>query len=778
MSEPKVSKLFALPSCSCGSMRDRFFMSVLLLSISASGQTALMKGTVQERDGAKLPQAHILIKPDSLFLATDAQGRFETRLPVGIKTLLVSYVGYKSTTQTFRLKSDTIVSFLLEPDASQLNEVVVSSNRYSSEDLLNSTQSSVHVVTLEEVESIPVLGGEADVIKTLQLLPGVLRGVEGSSDLFVRGGSADQNMVMLDNVPIYNTSHLMGFVSVFNPDVLSQVEAMNGGFPARYGGRLSSILNVQTVSDIPNQTRLSADVGMIASRVSVAQPLIKNKLAIHVAGRRTYIDQVAKLIDRDLPYYFYDLNAKLVYKPTLNDEVNFSYYGGEDVLSIFRDRNGDGDGNLTTFDSGNNSQSIQWRHGNQNSLRQTNISFFRSSYQYNVLNAFEDNKLAAISDILDYGASVKWISDSLRSGQLKFGVDWTQHRVSPSVISTSGFIAELVESSASRGRLMHEGGVYGEYEFNQGARWTINVGLRTSFAITEDKNYFYPEPRLSGRYAINKQQSLKLSYSRMAQYLHRIANSAITSPTDIWYPVTGTIKPQTGHQWAVAWQTFRPQQKIYISLESYFKTMNNLIGFEEGTNLFLNTDFASQLIAGKGRAYGVEALLKKETGKLSGWISYTLSWSSRQFDELNQGDWFYSRYDRRHNGAVVVQYRFHPRWAISGVFEYISGSRFTPVVGQYLVFAPSMTGGELIPIFTGINNVKLSDTHRLDLGLKFKSKTDKRIQWEVFAGVYNAYNRANPIGITIEQDEQTGALKYLQPGLFGVIPFISVGIKY
>jgi hypothetical protein len=263
----------------------------------------------------------------------------------------------------------------------------------------------------------------------------------------------------------------------------------------------------------------------------------------------------------------------------------------------------------------------------------------------------------------------------------------------------------------------------------------------------------------------------------MAQYLHRIANSAITSPTDIWYPVTEKVKPQTGHQWALAWQQFRPDSKIYVSLESYYKVMNNLIGYEEGTNLFLNTDFASRLIHGKGHAYGFELLFKKESGNLTGWISYTLSWSKRQFDELNQGNWFYSRYDRRHNGALVVQYRFHPRWAISGVFEYISGSRFTPIIGQYLVFAPSLTGAELVPVFSKVNDVKLSDTHRLDLGIKFKSRDTRQFTWELFAGVYNLYNRANPIGITIGQ-KSDGSLQYLQPGLFGLLPFISYGFKF
>lgn len=665
----------------------------------------------------------------------------------------------------------------LIPEISLLNEVVVSSGRYSHEDILKSTRSSVHVISQSDVESIPVLGGEADLIKTLQLLPGVIRGVEGSSDLFVRGGAADQNLVLLDDVPIYNTSHLLGFVSVFNPDVLDKVESVNGGFPAEYGGRLSSILNVQTLSETPSRTKVSGDIGLIASRLSIQQPIIKNKLGLHLAGRRTYIDQVVKPLNRDLPYYFYDMNAKLTFRPSARDEVKFSFYAGDDVLDIFQDRNNDGDGFKTKFNSGNNSQSLQWQH--QNFLSgQTNVSFFRSKYQYRISNTFEDNQLMALSDIEDYGARIQWTSDSIRRGRFKTGLDWTHHAISPSVINTSGFISELLESSSASGRKMHEGAVHAQYEFNLANRWTINAGLRASMAIAENKNYFNPEPRLSLRYKINEGQSFKMSYSRMVQYLHRIANSAISSPADIWFPVTKNIRPQTANQVGMAWQKFWPSRKVFLSTEVYYKRMNNLIGYEEGTNLFFNTDFEPRLIQGNGTAYGLEVLLKKEAGKLTGWISYTLSWSWRHFDELNKGERFLSRYDRRHNGALVAQYKFHPRWAISCVWEYVSGSRFTPVVGQYLVFAPSLAGADLIPIYSKVNEVKLSDTHRLDVGLKFKSKNIKQFRWEWFAGVYNAYNRANPIGITIERNKQTHEMTYLQPGLFGLIPFITYGFKF
>jgi outer membrane cobalamin receptor len=732
---------------------------------------------VREKNGERLPLAHAYIQPDSIHVVAGDKGKLEVKLSQGRKTITISYVGYKTSVQSFLIKSDTSFTVELIPEISELSEVVVSSDRYSQEDILKSTRSSLHVITQSDVESIPVLGGEADLIKTLQLLPGVLRGVEGSSDLFVRGGAADQNLVLLDDVPIYNTSHLLGFVSVFNPDVLDKVESMNGGFPAEYGGRLSSILNVQTNSTIPDRTRVSGDVGLIASRFSIQQPIVKDKLGVHLAGRRTYIDQVVKAVNMELPYFFYDLNGKLVFRPSARDEVKFSHYSGEDLLDIFRDRNNDGDGFLTSYESGNNSQSLQWNHQTSGG-GQIRTSLIRSKYKYNITNIFDDNELLALSDIEDYGARVQWLSDSVFTGRFKAGLDWTRHAVSPSVVNTSGFIAELLESSASKGRLIHEGAAHAQYEFQLANRLTLNTGFRGSMALAENKNYFYPEPRFSGRYQLNEQQSLKVSYSHMVQYLHRIANSAITSPTDIWFPVTKDIKPQTSHQVALAWQRFWPASKVFLSTEAYYKTLHNQIGYEEGTNLFFNTDFESKLIQGKGNAYGAEVLLKKQSGKLTGWVSYTLSWSRRQFDQINQGEWFYSRYDRRHNGAIVAQYNFHPRWAVSGVWEFVSGSRFTPILGQYLVVAPTLTGADLIPLYSKVNEIKLANTHRLDMGLKFKSKTQNRFQWEWFAGVYNAYNRANPIGLIIEQNEQDNSLRYLQPGLFGLIPFISYGFKF
>jgi hypothetical protein len=280
------------------------------------------------------------------------------------------------------------------------------------------------------------------------------------------------------------------------------------------------------------------------------------------------------------------------------------------------------------------------------------------------------------------------------------------------------------------------------------------------------------------RYSIREQTALKFSYARMSQYMHRISYSAITSPTDIWYPVTDQIGPQTAHQISVAWQHLGRKPGVFMSVETYYKAMDNLIGLEEGTNLFFNSDFEPRLLQGQGRAFGWEVLVRKESGRFTGWISYTLAWSNRQFNALNGGQRFPSRYDRRHNGAIVGQYKFHDQWSVSLVWEYISGSRFTPIIGQYAVLAPGATGLNLLPVFAGVNSVKLSHTHRLDLGIKFRSKAGRKFRYELFAGVYNVYNRTNPVGINIVTSEEDGSLSYTQPGLFGLLPFINYGFNF
>jgi hypothetical protein len=484
-----------------------------------------------------------------------------------------------------------------------------------------------------------------------------------------------------------------------------------------------------------------------------------------------------KAIDLDLPYYFYDINGKFLLNPTSRDRIEISHYSGDDRLDYLRDRNGDGVGQTTGYHSGNNSQTLHWNRS-YNKWHH-DITLFRTRYRYDIHSQFRENSILAFSDIHDLGGKVQFGIDSLpHNASFLAGGEVTHHTLSPNVVNTSGTIAELLKSSSSRGRIALETAAFAQYEMQPLPKVRVSAGFRGSAAVVGNQTYFNPEPRLAVRYLINEKTSVKASYSRMAQYLHRVSSSAISSPTDIWYPVTDSIKPQTADQVGIAFQRNIPKYNAMFSVETYYKKMHQLVGYEEGTNLFFNTDFESSLIQGDGKAYGFEFLLRKQSGKFTGWINYTLSWSWRRYGSINDGEWFRARYDRRHNGAVVLQYAFAKRWAASMVWEYISGSRFTPVIGQYAMTSPSLTGVDLVPVFAPINSVRLSDAHRLDFGVKFKSKPGKFLQWQIFAGVYNAYNRTNPVGIIVTADETTGQLKYLQPGLFGLLPFVSYGIRF
>ena len=737
-----------------------------------------MKASVTDSDGEVLPFACILVLPDSVSSITSENGTTTLEVSPGNKRFAVKYIGYEGVELEIFIRKDTSITFNLTPKPDLLNEVIITSRRYSQENLVSSASSGTVSLKRKDITALPAIGGEADVIKALQLLPGSTRGVEGSSDIFVRGGAADQNLVLLDDFPIYNTSHLFGFLSVFNSDILEEVKAVHGGFSAESGGRLSSILHITSNNHIAEKTYVSGEIGLIASRLYIEQPLVKEKLSVWVAGRRSYIDQVFKATGEEIPYYFYDLNGKIIYKPSKSDQLELSYYGGQDIFNYSRNRDKDGYEFSSKYNSGNTSQTLQWKHQHFNGWN-TKLSINRTTFQYYINNSFKDNQLISFSDIEDYGAKVFFANDSIwKNTGLKTGFEWTRHEVSPLIINSTGFFSDLRESSSNTIRQeMHEAAAFLQHDWTLSRRLLVSTGFRGSMALLEHKKYFMPEPRFSLRYSIRDHQSIKLSYSRMAQFMYRISNSTISSPTDIWYPVSDETPPQSSHQVSTAWHSFIPAYNIFISTEAYYKDMQNLIGYEEGTNLFINSDFASKLIQGTGRAYGFEFLMRKETGRLSGWLSYSLSWAWRRFDGLNNGNWFPSRYDRRHNGAVVMNYKLHSRWEASLVWEYLSGSRFTPILGQYVVTSASYNGIELIPVYSRINQVKLADSHRLDLGIKFKSKLEGRFRWHLFAGVNNVYNRASPVGIFIEKNKK-GQLQYTQPGLFGLLPFFSFGFNF
>jgi outer membrane cobalamin receptor len=759
-------------------MRFWFVLILCLSRMVASGQVFTLSGKVLDQESKALPLAHIFLPETEQTFITDVSGDFSFKQPAGNVTLEITYTGYTTVRQKIFIKGDTSLIFRLQLSSEQLNEVVIEATQILQSDQLWSTRSSVLTLSEKEINAIPVLGGEADLIKTIQLLPGVSKGIEGTTDLFVRGGAADQNLILLDGAPVYNTGHLFGFLSVFNPDILESVESINGAFPANYGGRLSSILNVNTKSRLANKTMVSGNIGLLASRLMIRQPVLKDKLEVWVAGRRTYIDQVVKAVGESLPYFFYDLNAKVIYQPTTKDRLEFTHYGGEDVLNFERTaRDTASNFRFTSdFTIANSSQTFLWERSRNENIRSV-LRLYRTSFRYAIENQFEESRLFTNSNIQDWGGHWTLTQKLTDSFNQTVGVELVQHQVSPNVITTTGEIAQLLESSNTLAQKSLESSVYYQADGKFHRQWSWSGGLRLSSATINQTFYLNPEPRMAIHYRLNEKAALKASYSRMAQYIHRISSAAVAFPTDIWYPVTDRVVPQTADQWTLAFQQQMPRSNLFVSVETYYKNLQNLIGYREGTNLFLNTSFEDQLIQGVGKAYGVEVLIKKEKGKLTGWISYTLSKSLRQYDEVNQGKWFLSRYDRRHNGALVLNYELSKRFSLSGVFEFISGSRFTPVIGQYIVPSTTLGGVQLIPVYATINSVKLADAHRLDLGLKYQSSATKKFRSEWFVGVYNTYNRATPLGINIVPNED-GSFRYEQPGLFGLLPFISYGFKF
>jgi outer membrane cobalamin receptor len=759
-------------------MRTTLVLLVTLSSFFTQAQQVRISGYVRDSKNEALPMAHIFSITNQKAVVADGNGFFVFEHSSGPITLEASFAGHEKKTWAFTVTADTALLFVLAEKSELLQELVVKGNRWLQSDQLQSTRTSTLTLQASEVNSIPVLGGEADLLKTIQLLPGVTKGVEGSTDLFVRGGAADQNLILLDGAPVYNTGHLFGFLSVFNPDILDGVEAINGAFPAQYGGRLSSIINVNTLASPSAKVSGSANIGLLASRAMVRVPIVKDKVEVWVAARRTYIDQVVKWVDESLPYYFYDINAKIVARPTKTDYLEATHYAGKDILNFVRTgRDSASNFRFTSdFTIANGGQTFLWRK-RLSGKGTSSLRMYRTQFNYVLENAFEENRLFTNSSITDWGG--KWLYQHETSEALNWqtGVEVVHHRVRPNVINTEGSISQLLESSATQAQSAIESSAFAQADGRFNTNWSWSAGLRLSSAFVSRKQYVNLEPRLAARYQLAKQAAVKLSYSRMAQYLHRVSSAAVAFPTDIWYPVTKSVSPQTANQVTLAVNQSLPHQHLFISIEAYYKQMNNLIGYREGTNLFLNTDFEKQLIQGRGRAWGIEALVKKEAGKLTGWISYTLSWSQRQYAEINNNQWFWARYDRRHNAALVANYALTKRLSLSTVFEFISGSRFTPIIGQYAQPSTTLVGIELVPVYAPLNSVKLANTHRVDIGLKFYSKPSARIRSEWFAGVYNVYNRATPIGISIAANED-GSYRYEQPGLFGTLPFVSYGFKF
>jgi len=761
-------------------MHRLLVLLLLFLSLTtyqASAQGRVVEGYLYDSEtNAPLAFANVWLKSQKVGRVSDAMGFFS--IPIARNdTLVASYLGYETEQKVITIDQLIVLSIYLNPSPMALQEIEISGSRSIIDESFADLSTSKYELDRKTIITLPSLTGEPDFLKTLLLLPGAVPGVEGSADIFVRGGDADQNLVLFNGATVYNTGHLFGFLSVFNPYATSDATLLTGGFPAQFGGRLASIIDIKSREPDFNDFTLEGSIGTLASNLAVGVPLIRDKLSIHVAGRRTYADQVVRLLGQSLPYYFYDVNAQLDFKINSSMKLQYHFYKGDDDLDYRRTFN-DNQTTGTDFLIENTTHTLVLdKVYNQRLVSSTNFHY--TQFRYNILSFYQDNLLRVNSDINDFGLKHDFVFTPNIHHSFTGGFSVIRHQVIPNLIDSGGEISELIPSSNGRTRNMIESALFGSWKYSK-KRLTTELGLRLSSAYQSEYLYVNPEPRLNLRWELGQSGALKASLTRMMQYMNRVSSSSFALPTDIWYPVTEDILPQRADQVTLGYQHKFNKPNFLASLDLYYKDMTNQIAFREGTNLTLNNDFEEALLQGDGNSYGAEVLLRKEEGRFSGWLAYTLSWSNRQFDELNNGQVFRARYDRRHNFSLVTNYKPTKRITLSAVWEYISGARFTPVIGYYAVPNAALTGVDLIPQYPDRNSVGLNAAHRLDLSLTLhgRKKPDRNWYGEWQLSIYNAYNRATPIAITLNYDEVRDAYFYEQPGLFGALPSITYRFNY
>jgi hypothetical protein len=742
--------------------------------------------------------------------ATNTYGFYSLTVPTaGLDSvrLVANYLGYDRRRWTAPATASQHHDFLLPAATNELASVEVVGDRQADDHGPRSTRMGTINVPIAQIKSLPKLMGETDVLKVLQLLPGVQSGGEGTSGLYVRGGSPDQNLILLDGTPVYNASHLFGFFSVFNADALNNVELIKGGFPARYGGRLSSVLDISMKEGNAQELHGEGAISLIASRLTLEGPIKKDVASFIVSARRTYLDVLAQPFIKSqlakekkagsLGYYFYDLNAKLNWKVSSRDRLYLSAYRGYDSF-YYNERNVEerpddyrrSDNNLGW---GNLTGALRWNHVvNDKLFLNTHLTY--SQYQFDVGQAQErrfvrDGEPVASTTALSYRSDIRdWTLkmdfDYVPSPRhyVRFGGQFIRHKFRPGISSqqdnTGGVTSEAASGSLTLGT---ESGLYVEDDYQLSNRLKVNAGLRLNSFYVDSKLYPSLEPRLAARYMLTDEWALKASYARTTQYVHLLTNSGIGLPTDLWVPATAQVRPQIAHQVGLGVaRTLRYRGEAFeFSFETYYKPMQNLVEYREGAS-FLNTtnnDWQSKVTSGQGWAYGGEFFLQKKTGRTTGWLGYTLAWSNRRFPELNQGRTFPYKYDRRHDISLVVIHKFSPTLTLSGTWVYGTGNATTVATSRFQV-GPYQDYED----YGARNSYRMAAYHRFDLDL---SKTKKKRWGEVVnsISIYNIYNRRNPYYMYfVPADVENGVVRepayYRQVSLFPIIPSVSKAFKF
>ncbi|HAA16620.1 MAG TPA: TonB-dependent receptor [Cytophagales bacterium] len=797
-------------------MRVLFCLGLLsLLGTQAYSQsTFTISGNLRDSASVEaLIGANVFDQTHRQGTAANTYGFYSLTLPAGEVSLLYSYVGYQPKTFGFTLDKDTVINIRLS-DGNVLNEVVITGN---SEAIQEMTRMSTIEVPVAQIKTLPALMGEVDVIKTLQLLPGVQSGTEGSAGIYVRGGGPDQNLILLDGVPVYNANHLFGFFSVFNADAINHVELIKGGFPARYGGRLSSVIDISMKEGNMNEFKGEGSIGIISSKLTLEGPIWKDKTSFIVSGRRTYIDILAQpfiaLANRDDPntqsnvgYFFHDVNAKLNHRFSDKNRVFLSVYTGLDRFYLNNKFRYEPDPVFDPesfpqeqeteagIDWGNVTAALRWNSIlTQKLFMNTSVTF--SDYDFNI--GIGDNTRTFLTDStveeffnLEYVSGIRdWTGrvdfDYLPSPDhyIRFGASVIYHTFSPGA-NTFQTSFDLDTTIGAPEVYAYEYAVFAEDDWKITDLLKVNAGVHYASFAVEGEYYQSVQPRIAARYLVGQNTSIKASYASMAQFIHLLTNAGIGLPTDLWVPSTARVRPQTAQQVAVGVAHTLPND-VEVSVEGYYKRMQNLIEYGDGAS-FLNsgTDWQDKIEIGDGESYGAELFLQRNVGPVTGWIGYTLSWTNRTFPELNLGRTFPYRYDRRHDLSIVLVSNFWKYTTLSATWVYGTGNSVTLPNAEY----PTAQFDPFIPrdyyqystaaYVEGRNGYRMPAYHRLDVSATFTLPVKGGWDGSLIVGAYNAYNRKNPFFIDEGLNPDTGETSFYAYALFPIIPSVSLRFSF
>jgi outer membrane cobalamin receptor len=719
---------------------------------------------------------------------TNEYGYYSLTLPAGSYTLQFHYLGYQVQSRSLTLDAKNKIDIALAVDTRQLSEVVISGTR--PDDNIRNPLAGVEKLDMMEINKVPVLMGERDVLKTMQLIPGIKSAGEGNAGFYVRGGGADQNLILLDDALVYNASHLMGFFSTFNSDAIKDVTIYKGGMPSEYGGRLSSVLDIKMNEGNNQKYHVNGGVGIIAAKLNVEGPIQKGKSSFLLSGRRTYADVFLKLSpDENISgssLYFYDLNAKANYTFSDKDRLFLSGYFGRDKLG-FQD--------LFGIDWGNATGTLRWNHLVHDKLF-SNTSLIFSDYSYRINIDFSGDEIGIRSRIQDWNLKQEFEFFPNPRNTIKAGLNSTFHTVVPGEISYTG--DSQFDLPPLHKRYSWENGLYFSNSWIATDKLEIIYGLRLSsfhvlgagdfYSLNDQgevadttsygsgelvKTYLNVEPRLSAAWKLNDRSSVKASFARTTQNMHLLSNSTTSNPTDKWVPSSNVIKPQIGDQVSAGYFRNFADNKYEFSIEAYHKHMQNQVDYKNGADITNSDVVETELLFGKGRAYGIELFLKKRHGRFNGWVGYTLSRTERMIDGINENGWYPARQDRTHDLSIVGIYELSPKWNFSATWVYNTGNAVTFPSGKYMV------DDQMVLYYTERNGYRLPDYHRLDLGATWQLKKTARFSSELVFSIYNAYGRENPFIINFRENENDPSMtEAYQVALFKMVPAISYNFKF